>query len=158
MIGRYNKVSRAGVPVVHQNRFVHDFPKLDPGRAARHYFRWYAFGSSLVAGLLFAQLITNVDNRCSNSWYNRPDLKPFAAMVKEPEGDLTREGMLDAQYVERRNLTDGKRSPLFRYFMARDADFTIKDNPYRSMHSEDIWDARKGHYPTYSNSFGEHHQ
>jgi len=82
MIGRYNKTSRAGVPVVHMNRFVHDFPKLDAGRTARHYFRWYSFGSAIIAGLVFANYVTNSDYRCSNSWYNRPDLKPYAAMVK----------------------------------------------------------------------------
>jgi len=159
MIGRYNKQTRGGVPVVHQNRFVHDFPKIDPGRTARHYFRWYSFGSAMIVGLVFAHYTTNVDFKSSNTWYNRPDLKPFAAMVEQPESDLTRDTMLDAQYVERRNsLTDGKRSPLYRFFMGRDADFKIKENPYRSLHPEDIWDSRKGHYATYSNSFGEHHQ
>ena len=80
-------------------------------------------------------------------------------MVEEPEGDLTRETMLDSQYKERRNnLTDGKRSPLYIFFMGRDADFTIKENPYRNNHPEDVWDHRKGQYATYSNRFGEHHQ
>jgi len=157
-IGRRFKTTRMGVPVVHQHRFVHDFPKIDAGRAARTYFRWYSFGSSLIAGLLFAQYITPYESRCSNQWYNRPDLKPFAAMVDQPE-DLTTKTMLDSQYVERRNdLTDGKRSPLYRFFLARDADFTIKENPYRSQHPEDVWNSKVGQYATYSNNFGEHHQ
>ena len=159
MIGRYNKTSRAGVPAVHLNRFVHDFPKLDPGRTARHYFRWYAVGSSVLAGMIFSLSVTNSDFRCSNAWYNRPDLKPYPAMVKSEQADQTEETMLSSQYMTRDNkFTDGKRSPLYRFFMGRDADYTIKANPYRTSHPEDIWDARKGHFATYSNSFGEHHQ
>ena len=78
-------------------------------------------------------------------------------MVKQEE-DVTTVTMLDSQYVNRRNESNWKRNPIYRYFMGRDADYTIKENPYRNTHHEDVWDSRKGHYPTYTNSFGEHHQ
>lgn len=54
MYGRYCKTKNGGVPAVHLHRFVHDFPKLDPGRTSRLYFRWYSIGSAVIAGLLFA--------------------------------------------------------------------------------------------------------
>jgi len=76
--------------------------------------------------------------RCSNEWYNRPDLKPFAAMVDQPS-DLTTRTMLEAQYNSKQG-TPAKQSALYRYFLARNADFTIKENPYENAHRDDVWD------------------
>ena len=84
-------------------------------------------------------------------------MKPYPAMVKEPEFDHTHDTMMKSQYVPLHE-TSGKRSPIYRFFFARDADFTIKENPYQKMHPDDIWDPRKGQYSTYSNNFGQHHQ
>jgi hypothetical protein len=50
-------------------------------------------------------------------------------MVKEPEFNHTHDTMMKAQYVPLHE-TQGKRSPVYRFFFARDADFTIKENPY----------------------------
>ena len=101
--------------------------------------------------------MTDNAQKSQNQWYARPDLKPYAAMVKDPEFNHTHDSMLSTQYVPQFEKS-GKRSPLYRYFMARDADFTIKENPYQKMHPDDVWDPRKGHYSTYSNSFQQHHQ
>ena len=65
--------------------------------------------------------------------------------------------MLEAQYVNKRG-SSWRETPLFRFFFAREADFTIKKNPYTSLHHEDVWDDRKGQFSTYSNRFGDHHQ
>ena len=155
-IGRRFKVTRGGVPVVPLNRWVHDFPHPEPGRVSRLTFRFYSFTACALLGYVFATKVTDYTVRCSNEWYNRPDLKPFAAMVDKPT-DAMHKSMIESQYVTARE-SEGKRSPLYRYFMARDADFSLKENPYRNTHAEDVWDARKGHYATYSNRFVEHHQ
>ena len=155
-VGRRMKVTRGGVPVVPLNRWVHDFPHPEPGRTSRITFRYYSFAATILAGYCFARQTTESFLRCSNEWYSRPDLKPFAAMVAKPK-DSTTTSMLEAQYVNKRE-SEGKRSPLYRFFMARDADFTIKENPYAKVHADDIWDNRKGHFATYTNKFGEHHQ
>ena len=156
MVGRYFKTTKGGVPVVPLNRWVHDFPQVDPGRFARITFRWYSFGSAIVMGYMFARATTSSEGRSSNQWYNRPDLKPFPAMVAQPP-EVTRDSMLETQYVTQRK-SDVKRSALYRFFMARDADFSLKDNPYRKAHPEDVWDSRKAQYSTYTNRFGDHHQ
>jgi len=156
MIGRHFKTTKGGVPAVRLNRMVHDFPNVEPGRNARNIFRWYSILSAAIFGLAFAHCVTDNAQKSQNQWYARPDLKPYAAMVKDPEFNHTHDTMIKTQYVPKFEK-DGKRSPLYRYFMARDADFTIKENPYQKVHPDDVWDPRKGHYSTYSNSFQQHH-
>ena len=56
--GRFMKTSRGGVPAVHLNRHVHDFPRPEPGRIARLTFRWYAVGSSIAMGFAFAKYMS----------------------------------------------------------------------------------------------------
>ena len=93
--GRWMKTSRGGVPAVHLNRHVHDFPRPDPGRIARLTFRWYSVGASLALGYLFARYMADDSYITSNSWFNRPDLKPFAAMVDQPP-NTTHDSMMNA--------------------------------------------------------------
>lgn len=79
-------------------------------------------------------------------------------MVKDPELEsVTHQTMLRAQYVPKRE-SSFKQSAVYRYFMGRDADYTIKQNPYQVAHPDDVWDSRKGHYSSYSNNFPQHHQ
>ena len=120
-------------------------------------FRFYSMTAAIALGYIFARQVTDYTISRSNEWYNRPDLKPFPAMVKQDEGDLTRRTMEEAQYFSKSG--EGFRSSaLFRFFFARDADFTIRENPYAKLHPEDVWDSRKGQYSTYTNNFGQHHQ
>ena len=72
---------QGGVPVVPYQRFIHDFPNLEPAHAARSTFRWWARLSSVAIGFVFARYTVNQE-QVLNPWYTRPDLKPFAAMVK----------------------------------------------------------------------------
>jgi hypothetical protein len=156
-IGRRFKATRGGVPIVPLNRWVHDFPRPEPGRIARLTFRFYSITAAAALGYLFARTFTDSAIRCSNEWYNRPDLKPFPAMVKQHEGDLTHRTMLEAQYNNKQQ-SSFKSSALYRFFMGRDADFTIRENPYAKLHPEDVWNSQRGHYTTYTNNFGQHHQ
>lgn len=63
-------------------------------------FRYYSIGSSVIFGWIFARYTTDHTVRCSNEFYNRPDLKPFAAMVEKPNDMMTRT-MIEAQYNTR---------------------------------------------------------
>jgi hypothetical protein len=85
MFGRRMKHYQGGVPVVPYQRFVHDFPNLDPSRHARQTFRRWAGLFSVAAGYMFARFTVN-PQQLLNPWYNRPDLKPYPAMVHYEEG------------------------------------------------------------------------
>ena len=61
MIGRSYKREWCGVPVVPINRWVHDFPKVDPGHFARKTFKYYSRWSCLALGYLFARTFTDND-------------------------------------------------------------------------------------------------
>ena len=58
-IGRSFKVENGGVPVVPIQRWVHDFPKIDPGHYARKVFRYYSRWSCLALGYCFARYTTS---------------------------------------------------------------------------------------------------
>lgn len=59
MVGRSFKTSKGGVPEVRLNRWVHDFPRPEPGRSARLIFRFYSVISCVTMGLAFAHYTTN---------------------------------------------------------------------------------------------------
>ena len=155
-IGRCWKTTAGGVAHVPVQRWVHDFPKPEPGRVARLRFRWYAFGSSALMGFLFARHYTDEGVRTGNQWYNRPDLKPKAAMVDTQESIMERTMKKD-QYMVLKKEGEGKRSPIYRFFFARDADFTVKENPYANAHREDVWNHKEAMYSDYGNDFRDHH-
>ena len=50
-------------------------------------------------------------------------------MVAKPENDVTRDTMEKDLYINKQGSSI-KSSPFYRYFFARDADFTIKENPF----------------------------
>ena len=156
MIGRKFKTSRSGVPLPPLNRWLHDFPHPEPGRVSRLRFRYYSLVSAVALGFIFAKSMGDDNIRNSNPWYNRHDLKPKAAMVVEP-GSAINTSMMKDQYMHLNKQSEGKSSPIYRYFFARDADFTVKENPYRSNHSEDVWNHNEGLYTGYSNDFRSHH-
>ncbi len=69
-------------------RYVHDFVDLEPANQARKAFRLYFYGTILIAGYLFAHYTTD-RRQTINTWYNRPDLKPYPAMVAKEHMDVT---------------------------------------------------------------------
>lgn len=79
--GNMMKKYQGGVPVVPHNKFIHDFPKVEPGLYGRIVFkRWFAV-TALGLGYCFARCSTNRDHMRNNLLHNRPDLKPYPAMV-----------------------------------------------------------------------------
>jgi hypothetical protein len=51
----------------------------------------------VVSGVTFAYLTTDSSQK-NNIWFNRPDLKPFPAMVAKDTMDVTERTMLEAHY------------------------------------------------------------
>ena len=137
------------------NRWIHDFINVEPARAARLHFRWYSLITAAVGGWFFAYMTVDHAMLEGNSWYNRPDFKPYPAMVKQVHDD-TEQSMLRNQYKKHMNLGDEKKGILYRYFFTKDADFELKYNPYRNSHPDDVFNPKKPVYPTYSNDFRDH--
>lgn len=82
LIGRRAMVYQGGVAVIPQQRWVHDWPNVNPTRTTWRFFRRYSLLTCCITGTLFARYFTD-DSALKNQWYSRPDLKPKAAMVKE---------------------------------------------------------------------------
>ena len=159
LVGRRAKHYQFGVPVVPtlHSRFSHDFVNVEPAKASRSFFRWYAVGTSILMGFAFAWCTVDNRQKAQNSWYNRPDFKPKAAMVKYDDDDVTENSMARAVYIRHRHLDDTKRGNFYRYFFSQDADFTLKNNPYRNAHHDDVYNPAKPYYSTYANSYRDHH-
>ena len=152
-VGRRMKHYQGGVPVVPglHTRFTHDFINVEPARASRQFFRWYAISTALVCGYLFAYLTVDSSMKASNGWYNRPDFKPKAAMVKSPEeDDASHRSMKAASYQKHRNLGNENKGVLYRYFFTQDADFELKENPYRNAHPDDVYNPKNQYLTTYA--------
>ena len=145
-------------------RFVHDFPKLDAGREARLRFRNWSLVTCLGIGYCFARFTVS-DNQMNNWWYNRPDLKPFPAMVNQEHLDAqevghTKDTMMRHHYNSYRaakRSEDTKRSSLYRYFFPLSADYSVKASPFAHS-ATDLYDARKSNFASYSNHFDDHMQ
>jgi hypothetical protein len=53
-VARRSKTYQGGVPIVPQQRWIHDFINVDPGHLPRKQFRLWFFGTCFVGGWLFA--------------------------------------------------------------------------------------------------------
>jgi hypothetical protein len=82
LVGRRATVSQGGVAAVPIQRWIHDWPNVNPMRTTWKYFRRYSALTCMVAGCVVANKFTD-DSALYNQYYTRPDLKPKAAMVKE---------------------------------------------------------------------------
>jgi hypothetical protein len=98
-----------------------------------------------------------------NEWYNRPDLKPYPAMVKNERKtrDITAETMKTTLYAaEKKKQAEAnrKKSAWYRYFFTLDADFEVRENPYAHYHKRDIFNSKTSLYTSPTNDFHEHLQ
>ena len=83
-------------------------------------------------------------------------MKPYPAMVKQDENDVTRLSMERALYDKRRNIGDENKGLLRRYFFPSEADFTLKVNPYRDVHPDDVFKKGQTYYNVGTNDFRDH--
>ena len=61
-------------------------------------------------------------------------------------------------YKQKLAATETRRSAWYRYFFTRDADFTVKGNPYIDNNKSDVYSAKTGFYNTHTNKFRDHLQ
>lgn len=87
-VGRRAQRYQGGVPIIPQQRYVHDFINVDPGHLTKKAFRFWFFGTCIAGGFLFALATVN-RNQQRDAWYSRSDLKPFPAMVPKENLDVT---------------------------------------------------------------------
>jgi DUF4097 and DUF4098 domain-containing protein YvlB len=95
-----------------------------------------------------------------NTWYNRPDLKPYPAMVPKVEESITEKTAKAAHYHDYRKkyaAEDRKRSAWYRLVFPLAADYTVKNNPYSIYDAEDIYDPRNGFFSSTTNRFRDHY-
>jgi hypothetical protein len=145
-------------------RFIHDFPNVEPAVYSRKTFMWYSTLSSLLFGYCFAYYVTD-ERRVLNTWYNRPDLKPYAAMVDplpgSGEDDVTTRTMKLAHYTRYRDeeaKKDWYRSPFMRFLFPHSADWSIKENPYVNNSKYDVYSLDKPSASFGRNDFQSHLQ
>ena len=154
-IGRRMKYSQGGVPAVVMPRFVHDFPNVTALQQSKILFRKWSILASLTFGFLFAKY-RDEPNGLSNSWYNRPDFKPYPAMVKKEGIAKENEEFLYQTVYPWRYAKNWKQTALYRFFLPEHADWTLKSNPYRKMNAKDVFDVKDGHYVSHTNDFKDH--
>lgn len=73
---------RGGVPVVHNPRFVYDYIVVDPRKIASRQFYKGFFGATILGGIAAISLLP-APYYGKDTWGQRPDFKPFPAMVPE---------------------------------------------------------------------------
>ena len=76
------------------------------------------------------------------------------------DGGLAHSDMLAAHYTKykkERNASTYKNSSWFRFFFPLDASYEIKGADRTRYASEDMYDPKKGYYPSLTNDFRDHH-
>ena len=96
-----------------------------------------------------------------NRWYNRPDLKPYPAMVPKDGMDITERSIYENHYQSFRNKIKGKeedrkRSSWYRLLFPNKADYTVKSNPYAYYHRDDIYNPENGYVSSIHNHYRDH--
>lgn len=158
-VGRRAQRYQGGVPIVPQQRWVHDFPNVDPGYQTRKTFRWWFFGACILGGIGFAYLTTDQRQRM-DPWYQRPEFRPYPAMVPKEELDVTQRTALEAHYQSYRNKAyaeDKKSRTWYRLLFPNDADWNVHHaNPYAHTHRENVYNPANGYYATVGKTYRHH--
>ena len=110
-----------------------------------------------LAGLLVANRMAD-DSKIKNHLYDRPDLKPKAAMVTDTSmyyDDEVYNQMKKANYNSEKG--DFKKSSLYRLFRPLNADYNTTDNDYveRGSSGQNYIPA-SGRFPLHTNNYADH--
>jgi len=135
--------------------YKHDWTNVSPGFYSRKVFKRTAFGSSIVMGFAIASYLNPGDGWRSDKLKNRPDMKPYPAMVKQDEDDEAVNSMKKALY-KKHSGDDRKQSSWYRFMFPLDADYTIKENPYRVNNHRELWDTKESVMSTWGNEALDH--
>lgn len=161
LIGRRATVSQGGVAAVPIQRWIHDWPNVNPMRTTWKYFRRYSALTMMVVGATYANKYTD-DSNMKNQYYTRPDLKQKAAMVKEGTDydPVVYQQMLQQNYTQYKSNKlgeDKKKSSWYRLFKPLDADFETKANLYDGRDaSKNFYAKNGGGFPTYHHDYADH--
>lgn len=100
-----------------------------------------------------------------NSWYNRPDLKPKAAMVKDTSllyDEVAYSQMMEQNHTKSmaarldKGQDETKKSPWYRLLKPFDADFTLKQNLYNDRPAHTNYNKKTGAFPNVHNNYTDH--
>ena len=111
-----------------------------------------------VGGFIFAYYTTD-QRQMVNQWYNRPDLKPYPAMVPRECMDVTERTILEAHSIKFQNLRakeERKKSAWYRLFFPNDADYNVKENPYALNNRENVYNPLNGYVGSFENHYRDH--
>lgn len=153
------KTTQGGVPIVKYNRYIHDFPNLEPTLGARKTFRFWFFGLSVLGGVVFATYTID-DRLLRDAWFSRPDLRPFPAMVPKEEMDITERTMYETHYQSWRNKAhkeNVKHRTWYRILFPLDADYSVNRNPYAQTHRENVYNGYNNYYAKVGSNHFRHH-
>ena len=149
---------RGGTPVVPLQRWVEDHPNCHPTRQAKVKFGRYSLFVCAFAGYCFANKMTD-DSKIQNHLYDRPDLKPKAAMVKDTSmyyDDEVYNQMIQANYKKDGN-NEYKKSSLYRLFRPLTADYNTKSNDYVERGASGTnFNPVNGRFPLHTNNYADH--
>lgn len=98
-------------------------------------------------------------NHRRDAWYQRPDLKPYPAMVPKEELDVTERTMLESHYQSFRNkefANEKKHRTWYRLFFPNDADWSVTRNPYSSTHRENVYNPYNNYYAVAGKNYRHH--
>jgi hypothetical protein len=159
LVGRRAMVSQGGVAASPVQRFVHDWPNVNPTRTVWKHFRRWSAVTCLLVGYTFARYATD-DSRLKNQYYTRPDLKPKAAMVNESTDydPIAYQQLLEQNYSQYKSQQkENKKSPWYRLFRPLDADYNTKVNLYEGRDpSKNFYARNGGGFPTYHHDYSDH--
>ena len=157
IIGRRATHYQGGVAVVPYKRWIHNHPNCHPNVTTKKFFNRYSRGTMALSGFLFAYYFTN-DSQLNNTWYTRPDIKPYMAMVRlEDQTDydpVAYKQLLEANYKHYKE--EPKKGFLYRFIWSNEADFTPKTNLYHGRHSSMNFNAKTGEMPMLNHDYADH--
>jgi hypothetical protein len=156
-MGRRNRTTSGGVPVVYHPKNYHNFPNINPDHTARWRFRIGFYGTLIMAGWVFAEVMTV--RPFKDEYYSRPDFKPDTPMVEDTEDIAEAKKQFystvygDGAAEKRKNIYHN--SPLYRLFRPSQAEYKIRyeqrdENPYNS------YNRKRGAYPSDSRMHEQH--
>lgn len=76
-------------------------------------------------------------------------------------GGKAHEDMMAAHYTkykQQREAHEYKNSSWYRYFFPLSASYDVKGAENQKYHSDDMYDPKKGYFPSLTNDFRDHHQ
>lgn len=112
----------------------------------------------LTGGIMFAFYTTDT-RQIKNTWYNRPELKPFPAMVPFDHMDVTQRTSMEAHlgsYRREKAKQERKKSSWYRLFFPNDADYNVKENPFAINNKENVYNPNNGYYGSIHNHYRDH--